>query len=120
MHIAPLVIPAYLVIGYVAALTLAAIALVVWTVADRPVGRHRMTAAAPVKPVEDIDPAPELAAPAPRDALDPAMPLSDIEALMESIVADAAKIEPMPQRIPGAALAASMAGHDTHELAVVA
>lgn len=96
--LSPIVIPGYLALAYVTALALAALGMVAWSVEShlsKPGGRHRSAAAiaeadtitetltGEIVTDEDIDPAPELEAPAPpRDALDPAMPIADVEAFL--------------------------------------
>lgn len=94
--LSPIVIPGYLATLYVVILALAALGMAIWTVERRYTapGRHRSTASiaeadaitaaleGEVVTDADIDPAPELAAPVPLDALDPAMPIEDVEALL--------------------------------------
>jgi Zn-dependent protease with chaperone function len=104
MHFTPLVIPPVLAVGYVIILILAAAGMAVWTITSRPVrnpGRHRSAAAIARRDAldaaladQDIDPAPELVPTpvAPLDALDPAMPLSDVEALLALYPHELAKV----------------------------
>jgi len=100
--LSPIVIPGPLAALYLAILVIAAVGMGVWTAQNhtpRAPGRHRSAAniaaadaisealegeVVATNPDADIDPAPELAA-APIDALDPAMPLADVEAFLAMI-----------------------------------
>lgn len=128
----PIVIPLGEALAFLAAMILAVVGMAIWTVqgflgrTPAP-GRHRTAADLAAAEAAEEPVAPPVAEPIvvhprvmPRDALDPAMPLSDVEALMDSLREATVQIEPMPRRIPGAALAASLADYDTAELMAVA